>query len=156
PLSLPGRNGYIEIIRVGGDALNRPSLSPELAADDSHTSAIIVRDFWNRACWDVLIARVSHFQRRRQVRPKLKTVHASVLVAFGHFLVQNAAASRHPLHIAGGHLALVAQAIAMLDRTGQHVGDGLNPTMRMPRKSSQVVLRILIAKVIQQEKWIEL
>ena len=43
----------------------------------------------------------------------------------------------------------------MLDRSGQNVCDGFNPPMRMPRKSCAIVLRILIPKVIEQQKWIK-
>ena len=76
-------------------------------------------------------------------------------VALRHLLVQNAAAGRHPLHVAGGHLALVAQAVAVLDRAGQHVGDRLDPAMRMPGKSRQVILRVVVAEIVQQQERIE-
>ncbi len=83
-------------------------------------------------------------------------MHAAVGVALGHLLVQDAAAGRHPLHVAGGHLALVAEAVAVLDRAGKHVGDGLDAAMRMPGKSREVILGILVAKIVQQQKGIEL
>src|SRR5690348_5552806 len=70
--------------------------------------------------------------------------------------MQDAAASGHPLHIAGRHLAFVAETVAVFDRTCQHVGDGLYATMRMPRKAGLIVRRILVAKVVQQQEWIEL
>ena len=69
--------------------------------------------------------------------------------------MQDAAAGGHPLQIASGHLALVAKAIAVLDRAGEHVGDGFNPSMWMPRKSGQIIFRVIIAKIIQQQKRIE-
>jgi hypothetical protein len=40
-------------------------------------------------------------------------VHTAQRVALGHLLVQDAAAGGHPLHVAGRHFALVAQAVAM-------------------------------------------
>ena len=83
-------------------------------------------------------------------------MHAALRIALGHLLVQNAAARRHPLHVAGGHLALVAQAVAVLDRTGQHIGDRLDPAMRMPGKSRQIIFRILVAEIIQQQERIEI
>ena len=44
----------------------------------------------------------------------------------------------------------------MLDRAGEHVGDRLDPAVRMPRESSQVVFRVVIAKIVQQQKRIEI
>ena len=44
----------------------------------------------------------------------------------------------------------------MLNRAGKHVSDGLDPTMRMPWKSRNVIFRILIAEVVQKQKRIEL
>ena len=85
----------------------------------------------------------------------MKTVHASVGVAAGHLLVQNAAPGGHPLDVSGGHLALVAQAVAVLHFAGQDVRDRLNAAMRMPRESSQVIGGILVAEIVQQEEWIE-
>jgi len=83
-------------------------------------------------------------------------MHPALRITLRHFLVQDAAARRHPLHIAGTHLALVAQAIAVLNRTGQHVSNGFNPAVRMPRKSGQIIFRIVVAKIVQQQKRIEI
>src|SRR5271167_2844530 len=82
-------------------------------------------------------------------------MHSSLLIALGHLLVENAATSSHPLHITGSHFSLVAETVAVLDRTGKHIGDRLDPAMRMPGKSCKIILRILIAEVVQQEKRIE-
>jgi hypothetical protein len=38
------------------------------------------------------------------------------LVAAWHLLVKDTAAGGHPLHISRGHLALVAETVAVLDR----------------------------------------
>jgi hypothetical protein len=50
---------------------------------------------------------------------------------------------------------LVAQAVAVLHLAGQHVGDGLDPPVRAPRESGQVVGGVLVAEVVEQEKGIE-
>src|SRR4029077_21233116 len=115
----------------------------------------IVGDLRDRACRNVLIARIGHLQRRGQVRPQLETVHAAVAIPLRHLLVKNAAAGGHPLHVAGDHLALVAEAVAVLDRTGEYVGDRLDPAVRMPGKSRNVIFWILIAEVVQQQERIE-
>src|SRR5258708_21365755 len=70
--------------------------------------------------------------------------------------MDDAAASRHPLHVAGGDGALVAHAVAVFDRTSKNVGDGFNATMRMPRKSREKIRRDVVAKVVEQQKWIVL
>jgi len=70
--------------------------------------------------------------------------------------MENAAAGGHPLHVAGGHFAFVAETVAVLDRPGEYVGDGLDPAVRMPGKSRNVIFRILIAEVVQQQEWIEI
>ena len=83
-------------------------------------------------------------------------MHAALRITLGHFLVKDAAAGGHPLHVAGGHLALVSKAVAVLDRAGEHVGDRLNPPVRMPRKSGEVIFRVVIAKIVQQQKRVEI
>ncbi len=82
-------------------------------------------------------------------------MHPAMLIALGHLLVQNAAAGGHPLHVAGGHLALVAKAVAVLHRAGKHVCDGLDPAVWMPGKSRNVIFWILIAEIVQQQERIE-
>ena len=83
-------------------------------------------------------------------------MHTPSRVALGHFLVEDSAAGGHPLHVAGGHFALVAETVAVLDRASEYVGDRLDPAVRMPGKSRQVIFRILIAEVVQQQKRIEI
>jgi hypothetical protein len=60
------------------------------------------------------------------------------------------------LDIAGGNGAVVSQAVAVLDRPRQHVGDGFDSAVRMPGKSGQVIRRILVAEIVKQQKWIEI
>jgi NAD(P)H-hydrate repair Nnr-like enzyme with NAD(P)H-hydrate epimerase domain len=58
--------------------------------------------------------------------------------------------------ISRSHLALVAQAVAVFNGAGENIGDGLDTAVRMPRKSCAIVVRVVVAKIIQQQKWIEL
>src|SRR5262245_38200611 len=83
-------------------------------------------------------------------------MHTPARVALRHFLVQDSAARGHPLHIPGAELATVPQAVAMIDRPCQHVGDSLDPAMRMPREAHAVIIRPLVAEVIQQQERVEL
>src|SRR5690349_13146820 len=83
-------------------------------------------------------------------------MHPSLPVALWHLLVQNAASSSHPLHVAGTHLSAVAEAVTVLHRSGQHVRDRLDPAMRMPWESLNVVRRILVPEIVEQEERIKL
>ena len=77
-------------------------------------------------------------------------MHPAGIVTLGHFLVNNATACSHPLHVSGGDHAAVTHAVAVLNLSGQNVCDRLNPAMRMPWKTRQVILRNIIAEVVQQ------
>src|SRR5882724_2535569 len=83
-------------------------------------------------------------------------MHAALVITLRHLLVQDSAPGSHPLHIASGHLALVAKAVAVFYRAGKYVGDRLDATVRMPRKSREIVCRIVVAEIVQQQKWIEI
>ena len=155
-LALEGRNGDVDVTRIGRHALDRPRFAPEFAADDARARAVVLSDLGNGAGGNVLVARVGHFELRGQVGPQLEAVHAAVLVALGHLLVQNAAAGGHPLHVACGHAALVAERVAVGDLTGQHIGDGLDAAMRVPGEAGQIIRGILVAKIVEQQERIEL
>src|ERR1700733_3072584 len=68
--------------------------------------------------------------------------------------MNNAAAGRHPLHIACGNGAAIAHAVTVFHRSCEHVSNRLNPAMRMPRKAGKIVFRNLIAEIIEQQEWI--
>ena len=40
----------------------------------------------------------------------------------------------------------------MIDRSGQHIGDRLDPAVGMPRKAAQVIVGLLTAKVVEQQE----
>ena len=69
--------------------------------------------------------------------------------------MHDAAARRHPLDVAGAELAAVAEAVAVLDRAGQHIGDGLDAAMRVPREAGEKVLRPVVAEIVEQQEGIE-
>ena len=154
--TLAGGHRDVEVARVGGDAVDRALFAPELAAHDAHARAVVVDHFGNLTRLDVLIARRRHLQRRRQVGPELKAVHAALRIALRHLLMHDAAARGHPLHVAGAERAAIAEAVAVLDRAGEHIGDGLDAAMRMPRKTGEIVLRPVVAEIIKQQERIGL
>src|SRR6516225_10179618 len=69
--------------------------------------------------------------------------------------MQDTAAGRHPLHVAGAEIAAIAEAVAVLDITGEHVGNGLDAAMRMPGETGEIFGRAVVAEIVQKEKWIE-
>src|SRR5580704_4387365 len=69
--------------------------------------------------------------------------------------MNNAAPRRHPLNVARRNRPAIAQTIPMLDRPRQNISYGLDSAMRMPWKPRQVVLRHVIAKIVEQQKRIE-
>jgi hypothetical protein len=51
---------------------------------------------------------------------------------------------------------LVAHAVAVLDGSGQHVGDGLDAAVRVPGKAGQVILGNVVAEIVEQQERIEI
>ena len=105
----------VEVLRIGGNAIHRAALAPELAHDHPHHGAVIVDDLGDIVRPNILIARLGHLQMAGQVGPELKSVHLPLGVSFGHFLMQDARACGHPLHIATLQRAPVAKAVTMVD-----------------------------------------
>jgi len=83
-------------------------------------------------------------------------VHAALRVALRHLLMENAAPGRHPLHVARTEIAAITQAVAVFDVTGQYIGDRLDAAMRMPRKPGEILLRAVVAEIVEQQERIEL
>src|SRR5712691_8510403 len=150
------RDPHVEVAWVGGDALDGTGLPPEAAADDAHPRPVVVHNLRDVAPHDVLVAGIGHLERCGEVRPQLESVHPAALVALRHLLMEDAAPGRHPLHVPGAECAAVAQAVAVLHGPVEDVGDGFDPAMGMPRESGPVVLRVVVAEVVQQEEGIEL
>src|SRR5437588_12967482 len=82
-------------------------------------------------------------------------MHSALHIAFGHLLMEDTAAGGHPLHVSGAHLAFIAEAIAVLNGAGEHICNRFYAAMRMPGKSGEIVLGIVIAEIVQQEERIE-
>ena len=111
--------------------------------------AIVIDDLGNLGGLDVQVARRRHLVGRGKVRPELEAVHPASRVALRHFLVEDAAASRHPLDIARTERAAVAEAVAVVDRPGKDIGDRLYAAMGMPGETGQVILRSVVAEVVE-------
>ena len=154
--SLARRYRHIQINRIRCDSIHRPALPPKFPAHNSHVRAIVIRNLRNLSGLYFLIPRRGHLQRRRKIRPQLKSMHSPSLVAFRHLLMNNSAARRHPLHVSRRDCPVVSHAVAMLHSSRQHISNGLNPAVRMPRKTGEIILRNIIAEIVEQKKWIKL
>src|ERR1041385_1536541 len=83
-------------------------------------------------------------------------MHAPQLIALWHFLVDDASSSGHPLHFTGADGATVSKAITVFDRSGEDVSDRFDAAMRVPRETREIILRNIVAEVVQQQEGIEL
>jgi len=70
--------------------------------------------------------------------------------------VNDAAPGGHPLNVACGDSAAVADAVSVLDRAGQNVGNRFNPPVRMPRKAGQVILGMFVPEIVEEQERIEI
>ncbi|MEJ2266867.1 MAG: hypothetical protein P8X95_25770 [Anaerolineales bacterium] len=70
--------------------------------------------------------------------------------------MHDAAATGHPLHVAGADDAHVADAVAVADVALQHVGDGFNAAVGMGGKANRGAFDgIVESKMVKQEKGVE-
>src|SRR5215813_2355393 len=134
-LSLARSNRYIQVNRVSGDPVHWTGLAPKGSADHPDVGAVIVNDFGNIESFYFLVSRSGHLERRWKISPKLESMHPPGPVALGHLLMDDPAACSHPLHVAGGDHTAIAHAVAVLDCSRQHVGDGFDAAMGMPWKA---------------------
>src|SRR6187200_3253672 len=69
--------------------------------------------------------------------------------------MEDAAPGGHPLHVARPERAAVAKAVALVHLAAQHVGDRLDAAVRMPRKAGEILLGVVVAEIVEEEKRIE-
>ena len=92
-----------------------------------------------------------------EVDPELEAVDVSAGAAARHFLVQDAAAGTHPLHIAGTDEARVAKAVAVMRGALEHVGDGFDAAVRMVREAADGTFEgIVEGEMVEEQEGIEL
>ena len=102
---------------------------------------------------DIAVLGIDHLVLCGQVYPQLQTQHARR--GQRHFLVQNAAASGHPLAIAIAYNTLVAKTVLVLNGPLHKIGEGFNATVRMRGKALGVVIGILRIKGIKHKKGVK-
>ena len=151
-----GRDGHVEVDRVGGDAGDGTFFAPEVAADDAGLRAVVLGGDGDFGGFDFLVMRGGHLERGGEIRPQLEAVHAARFVALGHFLVDDAAAGGHPLDVARFDGAVVADAVGVVDGAGEDVGDGFDAAMRVPGEAGEVVGGDVVAEIVEQEEGVEI
>src|SRR5258708_29950858 len=155
-LATAWRHRNVKITRLGRDAVHGAAFAPELPANTAHPVPVVIADVGNLRCRNVLISRRCHLEPRWEVGPQLEAVHPAARVSLRHLLVEDAASGRHPLDVSGPEAPAVAQTVAVINRAGQHIRDGLNAAMRVPWKSGAVVLGTIVAEVVQQKERVEI
>src|SRR5215467_873845 len=149
------RNRHIEVNRVRRDPVHGAGRPPKAPADDANLGSVVVCDYWDVGRLHLLVTRRRHLERRREIGPQLESMHPSVLVALRHLLMNDPAPGGHPLDVACADNATVPHAVAVLHRSGQDVRDRLDSTVGVPREACQVILRNVIAEVVEEEEWVE-
>ena len=153
--SLAGRNGDVEVNRVRRDAFDGTAFAPKTAADEAGLGAVVIGDFGDLGGLEFLISGGGHLEGGREVRPQLEPVHLADGVALGHLLVDDAAAGGHPLDVAGADGAAIAEAVGVFDGAGEDVSDGLDAAVRVPRETGKVIVRDVVAKIVQEQEGVE-
>src|SRR5213594_775864 len=155
-LALPRRDPHVQIARIRCHPLDRAGLPPKAPADHPDARAVVVGDLRDGGGRDVLVARPGHLQGGREIRPQLEAMHAPPWVPARHLLMQDPAARGHPLHVTRSESSLVSEAVAVVDGPREDVRDRFDPPMGVPGEPREVILRVLVAKVVEQEERIEL
>ena len=58
----------------------------------------------------------------------------------------------HPLNVAGAERAAIAKAVAVRNAAGKNVSDGFDAAVRMPRKTGAIILRPVVAEIVEQQE----
>jgi hypothetical protein len=148
-------HGNIDIFGVNDNILNRPSDSGYLTRNYFDGRVIGKPDFGNLFAQNVSIAGIHHLLARGEIGPELKSIHPAAVIAFGHFLMDDPAAGRHPLNISRAYSSFVPKTVSVFDIPVENIGDGLNPAMGMPGKALYVVLGIIGTEIVQKQKRVE-
>jgi hypothetical protein len=133
----------------------------DLASDDAQQRAAVRRaQQRDRVGADVLVARRHQLVARWQVHPQLQTVEQA---AAGDqplrraLDVQNPAARRHPLRVAIGDHAAATVRVLVLERAVDHVRDGFEPAVGMPRRALRLARRVLdLAHLVEVNERIQI
>ena len=109
---------------------------------------------------DVLVARRGELLDARQVHPELDPVEqpAADDERLGRLLdVEDPGPGSHPLGVAVGDDAAAAVRVGVLERAVHHVRHGLEPAVRVPRRSLRLAGRVLdLAHLVHVDERVEI
>lgn len=146
---------HVHVKRRGGNFSNGTCDSVHFSSYESSGNAILFDD-GDVARADFLIAGLVHLLGGGQVDPQLEAVDVAVLTAAGHFFVQDAAPAGHPLDVAFGDGAHVAEAVAVADGAFEHVGDGFDAAMRVRGEAAEGSFeRVVEGEVVEEQEGVE-
>jgi hypothetical protein len=109
---------------------------------------------WQLGCRKIAIPGRAHLVLRGQVEPELEALH-DAFILLRDLGMDHATAGGHPLHAAVLEQALVAGAVTMQHAPGDHVGDGLEATVRVVGEASDVVVGLVAAKGVEHQEGVE-
>ena len=79
-------------------------------------------------------------------------MHASLRVTLRHFVVHDAAAGGHPLHVTGAQHSAIPQRVGVLDVAGEYVRDRFDAAMRVPREARLILARHVVPEIVEQQE----
>src|SRR3989449_6684922 len=77
-------------------------------------------------------------------RPPRSTLFPYTTLFRSHLLMEDPAAGGHPLHVTGSQGALVTEAVTVVHRSREDIGDGFDPAMGVPGEPGEVILGVLV------------
>ncbi len=158
---MPGVQVNVEQVHRSEGA-RRSFCAAEFAGDDAHRAAALRQaDDGEVLREQRLVARRRHLRFGRQVHPQLQRLEAAAAPRERravHFLVQQARAGGHPLHVARSDAPAVAGGILVVDLAVEHDSDRLEAAMRMPAHAARLVARRELgrARMVEQQEGREL
>ena len=135
----------------------RAGVTGEVAGDEPHERAAVVgRQQHEVVAGDRLVARRRELQRRRAGSPRAArraTAHRRAARArSGTSSCRMPAARGHPLRVALADDAATAVGVVVRDLAVEHVGDGLEPAVRVPRRALRLVGAVLDRPELVEEE----
>ena len=136
-------------------------MAPDLAGDQpQQRAAVVVGQERDLTAADVLVAGRGHLQAAGQVHPELDAVEGAADgddLLRGSLLVEDPAARGHPLRVAIGDHAAATVGVLVLEGAVEHVGDGLEPAVRVPRRApGRARLPLHLAHLVHVDERVEI
>ena len=135
-------------------------MTTDVAGDDADERATVGRrDEGDLARAQVLVAGRRQLLRCGQVDPQLEAVEQAAAddQPFRRLLdVEDPGAGGHPLGVAVGDHPAAAVRVGVLEDAVDHVGDGLEPAMRMPRRALRLARGVVdLAHLVEMDERVE-